>query len=227
MAEQSPNRLAAALKGLVDLLEASQVDAEGRIRVEDVLSAAAAAAGQEAIRAVGEYDADDHPYIPGALVLSDRMNKLLADDAADWAGVGPDSLFGVIRQAALAQGYAVADFPSPDAVFRATVAGVGKTMGQAGYGRVALSVDAANAPRRPPLQDAWELQQPLAVFWTNSGVNPRDRPMVFAYALATILVHVRQAIDPGVATRLVLETLNGMAKMAPMTARHWAAASKA
>jgi hypothetical protein len=31
---------------------------------------------------------------------------------------------------------------------------------------------------------------------------------------------VRAAIDRGVALRIVLETVNGMAKMAPMTERH-------
>jgi hypothetical protein len=33
------------------------------------------------------------------------------------------------------------------------------------------------------------------------------------------LARVRGAIDPGIAIRIVLETVNGMAKMAPMTER--------
>jgi hypothetical protein len=37
------------------------------------------------------------------------------------------------------------------------------------------------------------------------------------------LARVRAAIDPAIALRIVLETVNGMAKTAPMTARHLAA----
>jgi len=45
-------------------------------------------------------------------------------------------------------------------------------------------------------------------------------PPTCAFALVVELARVRQAIDPGVAVRLVLETVNGMAKTAPMTDRH-------
>ncbi len=45
-------------------------------------------------------------------------------------------------------------------------------------------------------------------------------PPACAFALVIALARVRDAIDRGVATRLVLETVNGMAKTAPMTERH-------
>ena len=41
------------------------------------------------------------------------------------------------------------------------------------------------------------------------------------------LVRVRSAINPGIATRIALETTNGMAKMAPMTERHFREAAAA
>jgi hypothetical protein len=41
-----------------------------------------------------------------------------------------------------------------------------------------------------------------------------------AAALVIELARVRQAIEPSQALRIVLETVNGMAKTAPMTVRH-------
>ncbi len=212
-------------EALAGMLENAMKDGEGRIRVEDLLSAAAAVTGEAAIRATGEFDPDNHDFAPGQAVMSDAINSLLCGDRSDWEDVPPGSLFGIIRKGALAAGYGAGDFPGVAESIRVYVAGIGRGDDpQAIWGRPALSVPAVNAPREPPLRYAYELRERVRIFFKAQDIAPADQPTILAQALAVILGHVREAIDPGVAIRLTLETLNGMAKMAPMTAKHLNAA---
>ena len=218
VAGPAPASLPALLAGM---LETAMTDADGRIRVEDLLSAAAAVTGETAIRATGEFDPENHDFAPGQAVMSDAINQRLAGNGLDWSQVPPGSLFGLIRQAALTAGYSADDFPATKAVFEVYVAGIGRGDDpQAIWGRPALSIPAINQPREMPLRYAYELRERMRVFFKAHDVAVGDQPALCAQALGVILGHVRAAIDPGVAIRLVLETLNGMSKMAPMTARH-------
>src|SRR5689334_23198095 len=86
---------ASVAQGLVALFEAAST-VGGGIRVEDLLSAASAVCGEACIAAAGEFDPEDHQFTPGSVVMSDRINGILAGDSSDWDGVG-ESVFGVIR----------------------------------------------------------------------------------------------------------------------------------
>jgi hypothetical protein len=55
-----PPRLDEVAQGLVAIFEAYSSDPDGRIRVEDLLSAAAAASGEACIAAAGELDREMH-----------------------------------------------------------------------------------------------------------------------------------------------------------------------
>ena len=200
---------------LVELFEARSKDADGRIRVEDLLSAAAAVCGEACVAAAGEVDPQHHGFTPGAVLMSDRVNAILANDTSDWSGVG-DSVFGIIRAGALANGYTAADFPSLAEIFRGFAAGVASADPKS-WGFVPLSVPADNRPRIQPLRAAYELRPAVRGLLEDRHVPIADWPGVCALALASELAHVRAAIDPGTALRLSLETVNGMAKTAPMT----------
>jgi len=200
--------------GLVALYESYSTDS-GRIRVEDVLSAASAVCGEACIAAAGEFDPEQHEFTPGSAVLSDHINVLLAGDSSDWTGVG-ESVFGLIRTGALASGYSEAEFPAPAEVFRAFAAGIAGTEG-AGWGFVPLTVPADNQPRVQPIRAAYELRGPVRVALAKDGLTTRDWPAITALAVVSELGRVRDAIDHRVALTLVLETVNGMAKTAPMT----------
>jgi hypothetical protein len=203
-------------RDLVQLFEAHAAGTDGRIRVEDLLSGAAAACGEACIAAAGEFDPEHHDFTPGAVVMSDRINAILAGDSSEWSGAG-GSVFGLIRAGALARGYADTDFPPLADVFREFAAGIAG--GDAGWGFVPLSVPADHRPRVQPLRSAYELRGTVRALLADRGVPVEDWPGVFALALIGELEHVRDAIDHGIAVRLVLETVNGMAKTAPMTDR--------
>ena len=196
-----------------------------RIRVEDLLSAAAAACGEACIAAAGDFDLEHHTFTPGAAVLSDRVNAILVADAPDW-GAAATSVFGIIRGGALAQGYAAEDFPPIDEPMRLFVAAVG------GDGTATpVGVRAAERAGRPPAVRAAAAPGVRAAGRASGRSSPSTRcppaewPPTCAFALVIELARVRDAIDHGVAVRLVLETVNGMAKTAPMTERHMREAS--
>jgi hypothetical protein len=213
----SDPRAAAGLLGA--MLESAVTDREGRIRVEDLLTAAAAVCGEACIAAAGEFDPEDHDFVPGSAVLSDRVNEILCANAGDWSSTG-DSVFGVIYRGVLAHGYGEADFPPLADVFRMYVSTMGGGDAER-WGYVGLSVAEENWPRVAPLRYAYELRAPTREILGRLALPAASWPAAFAHAIAGELGRVRQAIDPGVALRIVLETTNGMAKMAPMTDRHF------
>ncbi len=202
-------------QALVELFEAHATDRDGRIRVEDLLSAASAAAGEACIAAAGEIDPAAHAFTPGAVVMSDRVNTILAADTTDWSGVG-ESVFGIIRAGALANGYAADECPSLEGVFRGFAAGIAGSDGP-GWGFGPLGVPADNRPRIAPLRDAYELRPGVRALFAAHGIPTADWPGICALALVTELARVREAIDHRIALRLVLETVNGLAKTAPVT----------
>ena len=78
----------------------------------------------------------------------------------------------------------------------------------------------AHRPIIQPLRQAYELRSGVRAIFAEHQMPAAEWPHTCAFALVVELARVREAIDPGVAVRLVLETVNGMAKTAPMTDRH-------
>jgi hypothetical protein len=184
------------------------------IHVEDLISALAAVTAEFCIRAQGEVDVDSHGYGPGSPVLSDGMNRRLSGDAQTWDQVPQDTILGLLYRASLAAGYAPEDFPPLEEVYKTYVAGIGK--GDIEWGRVALSV--TDAPFMKPLQAAYELRDPVRNIFATHGVGaPGEQAIICAAALAQALRAVKQAIKPSIAATIAVETVNGMAKTAPMT----------
>ena len=209
-----PDGLREAASALSELYEARVKDAEGRIRAEDLLSAAAAVCGEACVAAAGEIDPQHHGLVPGSAVLSDRVNAILVADAPDWSGAAL-SVFGIVRGGALAQGYAESDFPPIDEPIRMYVSALGG--GRVPWGFVPLSVPEEHRPLVQPLRQAYELRTAARAVFAEQRMPAAEWPAASAFALVIELAHVRDAIDHGIATRLVLETVNGMAKTAPMT----------
>jgi hypothetical protein len=200
-------------RALVELFEAAST-VGGGIRVEDLLSAASAVCGEACIAAAGEFDPEAHEFTPGAVVMSDRINGILAGDSTDWDQAG-GSVFGLIRARALANGYQAADFPALDDVFRGFASGIAG--GDTAWGFVPLSVPNDNRPRIQPVRSAYELRPHVHRILADQHVPKQDAPAMIALAIGGELARVREAIDHRIALTLVLETINGMAKTAPMT----------
>ena len=214
----SPRGPAEAAEALGQLVEGAVTGTDGRIRVEDLLSAAGAVCGEACIAAAGMVDPEDHDFVPGSAVLSDRVNEILCGNAMEWPKTG-DTVFGLVFAGAIRGGYVIEDFPVLADVFRVYLAGLGGD-GADRWGFVSLSVPADNWPRIPPLRAAYELREPVRAALQERAVPKQSWPTATGLLVARELARVHDAIDRGVGVRMAIETINGMAKMAPMTERH-------
>jgi len=195
---------------------------DGRIRAEGIISAAASITGELCIAAAGNFNPREHEFVPGQRIFSDRVNELFSGDSADEGleAVPSDSIVGMLSDKLLQNGYNAGDFPSLKAVFEDFAGNIGKA---SDWGEVPLSVPDANRPFILPLQVAYEtrstvdrLFQPLT--------TPEQKLRAGVFTLAGTMIAVHQVIDKKTAIRLALETVNGMAKTAPMTDRAIASA---
>jgi len=187
----------------------------GRIRAEDMITAAASITAESCIGVAGDYNPRKHNLVPGSRVFSTKVNELFSGDSRDESIDSPPagSIVGMLRDKLLASGYDRSDFPSLKKIFQYFAASAGKP---STWGSVAVSIPQGNAPSILPLRVAYETRptvdrifQPLT--------NPQERLHASVLALAEALIAVREVIDRKIALLLALQIVNGMAKTAPMT----------
>jgi hypothetical protein len=194
-----------------------------RIRTEDLITAAASITGERCIEAAGDFSPRKHKFAPGSRVFSDKVNELLAGNSSDGVEAVPaESVVGVLRDKVLAAGYAESDLPSLKLIFERFAANVGKT---SDWGKVPLSVPDGNRPLILPLQVAYETRSTVDRLF-DPLTDPQAKLRAAVLTLSQVLIAVQQTIDKKIALLLALETVNGMAKTAPMTDEAMAAAKK-
>lgn len=184
-------------------------------RVEDLIAVAASVVGEASIAAAGEFDPRRHPFEPGSPILSDKVNEVLSGNvaAAGLDAIPAGSVIGMLRDGACAAGYSSADFPPLDAVCRNFVSGIGR---EEEWAAVPLSVPPEHVPFKGPLLTAFQMRPTVdRICRPLDTADQRLRSCVLA--LVSVLALVKQAIDNKVALLLALETVNGVAKTAPLT----------
>ena len=210
---------------LYEFLLAGLRDKAGRIRAEDFISATASIAGERCIEAAGILKPHDHAIAPGTRVFSDKVNTLLCGDLPNtaMADLPAASVFGMLRDRLLSEKYDLAEFPEPTAIFKGFAASIGKTED---WGKVPLSVPQDNQPNLLPLRVTYETRQKVDQLFAPLGADSAAKLQAAVLALAETLNAVAGVIDHKTALLLALETLNGMAKTAPMTAAAMAKAQQ-
>lgn len=126
----------------------------GRVQVEDLISAAAAIVGEAAIAAAGEFDPRRHSYTPGTRIFSTNINGLICGDRS-YEDAPANSIIGILRDKLSGSGFTPADFPALRNVFEyfATHSGRREDWGESPFvgAAPALSVgDAASNCLRDP-----------------------------------------------------------------------------
>ncbi len=203
---------------LVDLVLAALRDQNGRIRVEDAISAAATIVGERCIDAAGDFPLREHNLPPGSRAFSTRANELICGDISE-AGVRQipaDSIVGVLRARLDNRLYADAEFPDLAEVFRQYAARIGDA---ADWGKVPLSVPEDHLPFIPPLRVGYETRGRVDDILAPAREDKARCLRIATEALAEILAMVASAIDHKLALTIAIDTINGMAKTAPMTER--------
>jgi len=191
----------------------SAVTQGGRIRVEELISAAAAIVGEAAIAKAGDYDPRGHDQPPGARVFSTKINQLICDDKS-FQEAPAESIVGDLRERLAACGFSQADFPSLETVFKHFAANIGK---KEDWGKVPLSIAREHYPFAQPLQIAYETRGIVDSSLSQLGDDTGSRLRATTAVLARALCETRDVRARIVATTLAIETVNGMAKTKPMT----------
>ncbi|HEY4250973.1 MAG TPA: hypothetical protein VGM87_07225 [Roseomonas sp.] len=184
---------------------------DGGVRAEDAISAAAAAAGEACLMAAGVFAPDACPFPPGQLVLSDAVNRLLTGDMTEWEALPEVSAFGLVRDLLPENHFPPAERPAIVPIFERFAAGAAAQL----PGEVPLSLGEAHRPRQPAALSALLLRPKVAALWTQAAVTAGERHRGCVVAMLRVLWDTRDVIAPDVALTLALETLVGMAKLAP------------
>jgi hypothetical protein len=202
---------------LVDLVLDVIRDQDDRIRVEDVISAAATIVGERCIDASGDFALRDHELAPGSRFLSTTVNQLICRDVGGSVDKVPkDSIVGILRGRLDTRVYSDTDFPMLSEVLRQHAARLGDP---ADWGKVPLSVAEDHRPFVPPLRVGYETRARVDEILASVGEDKVRCLWIATQALADILTMVASVIDHRLALTLAIETVNGMSKTAPMTVK--------
>ncbi|MBX7211689.1 MAG: hypothetical protein K1X78_25500 [Verrucomicrobiaceae bacterium] len=198
---------------------------DNRIRVEDALNTAATIVAERCIDTAGDYPLREHDLTPGSRVLSTAVNRLVCGDVAD-GGVGSvprNTIIGILRARLDPALFLDSEFPALRDVFSYYAAHVGNA---ADWGKVPLSVDPNHHPFVPPLRIGYETRRTVDEILKPATSDKMRCLRIATESLADILKMVAGAIDHKLALTLTIETINGMAKTAPMTEKAMKAAAQ-
>ena len=211
-------------KRLVDWVMTTLKDERG-VRAEDAVTVAATIVGERCIDLAGEFAMRDHDLGPGARTFSPRINEILCGDSAQsgWNEIPDVSVFGILRNGLDGGKYRDDDYPSLKDIFELYAAHVGE---EKYWGKVPLSVPEDHQPFVLPLQIGFESRDFVDNILHEAKGDKRVCLTIATRSLADILNMVAGTLDPKTALTLALETVNGMAKTAPMTKAAMAQAQK-
>jgi hypothetical protein len=204
----------ATSRALVEILLNKLTAKDGRIHAEDAISGAAAVVAERCILAAAEFDPRRHRFTPGSRVFSDRVNGLISGNQPTVESAAADSVVGILRDQLVVAGYRREEFPDLKGVFEGFAARIGK---EEDWGWVPLSTPADNRPHLMPLMVAFETRADVERGLAALRSDEAKALAASTLALADILGKVKDVIDHRVALLLAIETVNGMAKTAPMT----------
>jgi hypothetical protein len=201
---------------LANFVVKSLTEKNGRVHAEDTISLAATIVGERCIDAAGDFKLREHNFVPGSRVFSDRINQILSGDiaSAKWSDLPRDSVFGTLKSSLDPKAYQEWAFPEISGIFKGFAAGIGK---KEDWGRVPLSVPTANCPILLPLQVGFNSRAFVDGLFSPIREDKMLCVGVATEALADIMNRTWRVLAPQTAVLLALETINGMAKTAPMT----------
>ncbi len=203
----------------IDAAAIAMLQDEHGVRVEDYLTALAAATGEAALVDTRLFDIETTDLTPGAAVFGDEINRMLTGDATDLADVPATSVVGVLRDGLTPATIAADAFEPLERWYRLVASNVGSTA----WGEVGLTVPVEHRPSVQPLRLAFEMRP--AVEAATAGLHDAGRRVPCSLALAGGIEGTGQALDIRIALTLALEVVFGMAKMVPMSRRAFEEAS--
>lgn len=204
---------------LCDEIIKGLTDPNGRVRAEEVISAAATLIGEQCFLRARELETTKIFSKPGLAVFSEEVNELLVgetDAHASWIDYPPNSVCGFIRPILVRpNAYDLSDLCPMVDVFQYFAKQI--SSGQVKLGTIPLSIPVDHHPHFPALKVALAMRKISAPFFSDLPLDkePVLKIFVSATCLATILLRVCSSIDKKIAIRLAMETMNATSKIAP------------
>jgi hypothetical protein len=143
---------------------------------------------------------------------------LICDDKATIEEAPPASIAGDLRDRLQGCGFTQSDFPSLKDVFAPLVQNAGR---KEHWGRAPLSIPQQHHPSAMPLYIAYRCREMVDKTLAPLGDDTGCRLRATTAVLARAVCETRKLLARKVAVTLALETVNGMAKTAPMTDAPW------
>lgn len=175
---------------------------EQGVHAETLLGAAAALAGEFALRAA-------EPILPDeGWVISTNATGLLFENEAN----GDMTLWSIIRIGAERSGLGKSDIPDPvEAVAR-----VAASLGRAPF--PPLTIPDEHYPHEWSPNACPRYREAIAKIGAVHGLAMKDLAMAIALSIVLIMSKTAQILAPAIATRLVLEIMIGVSRMPPLQA---------
>ena len=204
----------------IDAAAIALVQDERGVRVEDYLTALAAATGEAALVDSAMFDIESTDLTPGSPVFGDEINRMLTGDETNLSAVPQSSVAGLLRDRLVPETVPLDAFAPLDGLYAHVASGVGTTP----WGEVPLSVPDEHRPGIQPIRLAFGLRSAVEAAVAelqegNGSAAAAGRRAPCALALASGIERTSQAIDVGIALTLALEVVFGMAKTVPMSRR--------
>lgn len=186
---------------IADFLIGSYVNEQG-VHAETLLGAAAALAGEFALRAA-------EPILPDeGWVISTNATGLLFENEAR----GEMTLWSIIRIGAERSGLEESDLPDPGEAFGRVAASFG------GPSYPPLTVPAEHYPLEWSPNACPRYREDISKIGARHGLSMKDLAMAIAMSIVFIMSRTAQILAPAIAARLVLEIMIGVSRMPPLQA---------
>lgn len=188
------------------------------VPAKETVGAMAAVVGERCLDAAGEVSVRGHKFVVGQRIFSDRVNFLMTGDNpdGDFLTISGRTIFGAIRDQLAGSRYRREHFPRLESIFAGFASRIGDPKD---WGKVPLSLPAEQWPERLPLRVAFDTRADVDAALGEPRGDKARALNVCTLALVLMLSDAKltRDLEPAAALALTFETINGMAKTAPMT----------
>lgn len=198
-------------KKLVEFVYNS-IQTDRRVRVEDAICLISTIVAERCIEVTNEFSINEHEFVPGSAVFSEKINELLVGQIAveNWNDLPKECVFARIKNK-INSHFDNSTFPSLTGIFENYAKNIGKTE----WGNLNLSIPEDNKPFFLPLQVGYETRKFID---KNINLENNEKTLqITINAIARILIETKMALDSSIALTLTFEIINGMSKTATMT----------
>ncbi len=194
-----PPAVAAASSDVLKFLITCYRNERG-VHAETIIGAAAALAGESALRAA-------EPELPeSGWVVSEKTSGLLFGDHSK----GQVGLWDILREGAAKAGADASDLPDPAEVTARTAKAVG------GSPFPPISVPEKHYPHEWSPNACPRLRDGIEQIFADHGLEGADMAKAVVLAIVLLINQTKGVLPPGIAAALALEVMVGVTHMAPL-----------